>query len=84
MDAVSNDLVSVEDLPWYQEITVTPGETMAIHRKNLKMTQRELGKRLGGKSRQFVSDLEKGRRPILAETAKKLSVILGHNYKRYL
>ena len=57
---------------------------MAIHRKNLKMTQKALGERLGGKSRQYISDMEKGRRTILPETAKKLSVILGHNYKRYL
>lgn len=66
------------------EARTTPGEVMRIYRENHEWTQAELGERLGGVSRQNVSHMEQGRRPISAETAIKLSRLYGIPVERVL
>ena len=66
------------------EARTTPGEVMRIYRENRGWTQAELGEKLGGVSRQNVSHMERGRRPISAETAIKLSRLYGTPVERVL
>ena len=62
----------------------SPGETVEIHRLNLNMTLAELGEAIGKRSKQYVSDIEKGRRKISLDLAKRLGEVLSHNYKTYI
>jgi len=79
-----DELIEITSTDWFNEMKPTPGETVEIHRSNLKMTQAELGKAIGGRSKQYVSDIEKGRRNVSLDLAKRLGEVLGHSYKIYL
>ncbi len=62
----------------------SPGETVEIHRRNSGLSQKELGNTVGGRSKQYISDIERGRRNISPDLARRLGKALGHNYKTYL
>src|SRR5688572_14224623 len=63
---VDHQLVDVFETDWYKtrKQSMTPGKYLRIYRENLGLTQEELGKRLGGLSRRYVSDLENGYRAV--------------------
>ena len=63
---------------------MTQGDYIKIYRENLDLTQAELGKKIGGLTRQYVSDLEKGRRGVSKEMAKKLSTFFNVPIKRFI
>lgn len=69
------EVVNIFDTKWYKDISssLTPGGTLNIYRKNLRLSQTELGKKLEKLSRQKISDMENGRRSISKEVARKLS-----------
>jgi len=69
------DVVGVFDTQWYKEVSsiTTPGDTMRIYRENAGLTRDALRQKLGNLSRQKISDLERGKRNISKEMAKKLS-----------
>ncbi len=79
-----DELIEITSTNWFSEMKPTSGETVEIHRSNLKMTQAELGEALGGRSKQYVSDIEKNRRNISIDLAKRLGEVLDHSYKTYL
>ena len=80
------DYIRIVDTDWFKKIraNITPGEIIKIHRENLGLTQSELGKRLGLLTAQKISDMEKGRRKISKEVAKKLSKIFEVPIERFL
>jgi DNA-binding XRE family transcriptional regulator len=80
------DHIRIIDTDWFKKIraSITPGEIIKIHRENLGLTQSELGKKLGLFSAQKISDMEKGRRKISKEVAKKLSKIFEVPIERFL
>ena len=79
-------LIDVFQSDWYKETKdqMTPGDYIKIYRENKDWTQDELGQKLGGLTRQYISDLENGRRGISKEMAKKLSNIFDVPIKRFL
>jgi DNA-binding XRE family transcriptional regulator len=79
-----DELVEITSTDWFKEMKPGAAETVEIHRSNLKMTQAELGKAIGGRSKQYISDIEKGRRTISLDLAKRLGEVLGHSYKTYV
>jgi len=79
-----DELIEITSTDWFNEMKPSPGETVEIHRSNLKITQAELGEAIGGRSKQYISDIEKGRRNISLDLAKRLGEVLGHSYKTYL
>ncbi len=79
-----DELVEITTTDWFEEMKPSPGETVEIHRLNLNMTQADLGKAIGERSKQYISDIEKGRRNISLDLAKRLGEVLGHNYKTYI
>ena len=79
-----DEFVEITATDWFKDMKPTTGETVEIHRSNLKMTQAKLGEAIGGRSKQYISDIEKGRRNISLDLAKRLGKVLGHNYKTYL
>jgi DNA-binding XRE family transcriptional regulator len=80
------ELVSIFDTKWYQEISrsTSPGETMKIYRENLGLSQTELGKKLGRLTRQKISDMENGKRGISKEVAKRISLAFGVSVDRFI
>jgi DNA-binding XRE family transcriptional regulator len=74
-----------EALPWrlafpeYNEKTL-PGAAMAGARGKEGLTQRELAKRIGVPQR-HISEMERGKRPIGKEMAKKLAKALEIDYR---
>ena len=56
---------------------------ISIHLKAIGITQQELGSKLGNFSRQYISDLEHGRKNISLQVARKLAVIFDKKVDRY-
>lgn len=85
-DENDDDLVNVVETGWYRSIkdTMTPGDTLRVHRETRQLTQAELGKRLGGIPRQQISNMENGSRPISVAMAKRLATIFEVPAERFL
>ena len=79
-----DEFIDIADTDWYKETQVSPGVMVRIHRGNIGLTQAQLGNKIGDKSKQYISDIEKGRRQISLNLAKALGEVLGHNFKSYL
>ena len=86
LDSDKDESVNIFDTPWFKNInkTSTPGESLKIYRQNLKLTQGDLGKKLGGFTKQNISDMENGRRNISKDVAKKLCVLFDVPVERFL
>jgi len=80
------EMVNIFETEWYKKIssTTTPGEVLRIYRENAKLTQEELGRKLGKFSRQKISDMERGKRNISKEVAKKFSLLFQVPVERFL
>lgn len=83
---INDDLVSVEESKWYKDISISmkAGDYIKIYRQNAGLTQKNLGDKLGEVSRQYVSDLENGRRIVSKTIAKKLSVLFKVPIDRFI
>ena len=80
------ELVEITESDWYRSIrpTITPGENMKIYRELHKLTQKELGKKLGNFTRQNISNMENGHRPISKDVAKKLTELFNVSVEKFL
>lgn len=80
------ELVEVIESNWYRSIrpTITPGENMRMYRKLHKLTQEELGRKLGSFTRQNISNMENGHRPISKAVAKKLAEVFDVSVEKFL
>ena len=65
------------------EASETPGKNMRLYRRNVKMTQAQLAEKLGT-TKQAVSNIERGIRPISKKTAKELSKIFNVSADRFI
>jgi DNA-binding XRE family transcriptional regulator len=70
------ELVDVREMNWYKEMKAkeTPGDTLRFYRKLHKLTQEELGRKLGV-PKQKISNMENALKPISRKMAHKLSEI---------
>lgn len=82
----NEETINLFNTEWYQQISSTtfPGDIMRIYRENAGLTQAELGEKLGSFTRQRVSDMERGKRSISKDTAKKMSVLFNVPIGRFL
>ena len=82
----ADELVDIFETDWYRETKakLSPGKSLRIYRKNARMTQAELGKRLGALPKQFVSNMENGIRPISKNMALKLAGIFKTSVARFI
>ncbi len=71
------EYLDLRESSWHKEAKATrkPGDAMKVYRDNFGYSQAELGKMLGGLSRQKISDMENNRRGISKEIAKKLAKV---------
>ena len=81
-----DDLVDVFETDWFKETDskMFPGKNMKIYREIHKMTQEELGEKLGGISKQNISHMERGTRAISKQNAKELSKIFNVPIDRFI
>jgi DNA-binding XRE family transcriptional regulator len=81
-----NKFINAFNSDWYKKTkkNMKPEDYVRIYRENHNWTQAELGDKLGKLSRQYISDLENGRRGISKDIAKKLSVIFDVPVKRFI
>ena len=80
------ELVDVFETEWFKKMDskMTPGKNMRIYREIHKMTQDELGNKLGGISKQNISHMERGIRPISKKTAKLLAILFKVPADRFI
>ncbi len=80
------ELVSVFENEWFKSIDsqITPADNIRIYRENAGLTQTELGKKLGNIPRQNISAMEKGKRGISKEMARKLSEVFKVPVSRFI
>jgi DNA-binding XRE family transcriptional regulator len=81
-----DEAVDVFKTDWYKKISkhMTPGKNMRIYRELNKLTQEQLGEKLGGVTRQNISHMERDVRPISIKVAKKLSHIFKVSVERFI
>jgi DNA-binding XRE family transcriptional regulator len=81
-----DEYVDVFETEWYKKINsqMTSGKNMRIYRQNYKWTQGELGKRMGGVSKQNISHMERDIRPISKKNAKLLAKIFNVPADRFI
>ena len=81
----SDDSVNAMEMEWFKNLECedTPGKNMRFYRKLSGMTQPVLAERLSA-TKQFVSDMENGRKSISKVTAKKLAKIFDVSVARFM
>jgi DNA-binding XRE family transcriptional regulator len=81
-----DELISVFETDWYQNIKkeIQPGETIRFYRKMHGFSQGELGMKIGRFSRQYISNLENGHRPVSKAVAKRLSEVFKISVARFI
>jgi DNA-binding XRE family transcriptional regulator len=86
VDDTDTTMLRAVDTDWYKKIkaSIQPGENMKLYRELHKMTQAELGEKLGGLPRQHISNMERGMRAISLATAKKLSAFFKVSVERFV
>ena len=86
VDDSENTMLRAIDTDWYKKTkaSIRPGENMKLYRELHKMTQAELGEKLGGLPRQHISNMERGMRAISLATAKKLSAFFKVSVERFV
>ena len=85
-DDDGDEYVDITETDWYKERKAnrSPGKAVRVYRDNFGFTQAKLGEKLGGLSRQNVSDMENNRRGISKDIAKKLSKIFKVPVDRFI
>jgi len=80
------ELIEVTKSDWYHSIRgqITPGDNMRIYREIHKLSQEELGRKLGNFSRQNISNMERGRRSISKNVAKTLAELFNVSVEKFV
>ena len=83
---VHQDTVDFRETEWYRETKarITPGDVIRIYRENRGWSRAKFGRLVGGFKRRHISAIEKGRRSVSIETARKLAEVLDINVHRIL
>ena len=85
MDDDGDELIDPTELDFYKEMKAneTPGGNLRFYRKLVGMTQKELSEKLGI-TKQYVSDMENGRRDISRKMAKSLAGLFKVSPVRFI
>lgn len=79
------DFVDFHDTEWFKEVEpeLTHASNLVFYRTLMKMTQTELGEKLGV-NKQVISDMEHERRSISKAMAKELAKIFNVSVDRFI
>jgi len=77
--------VNIFETNWYKQIsaTLTPGDAMKVYRENHGFTLAELSKKLGDLTTEEISEMERNKRRINLDVAKKLSHLFEVPIERF-
>ena len=80
-----SEYVEASTMDWYKEAEKrqTPAKTLRFYRTLNKLTQLQLAEKLGV-TKQFISNMETGQKPISRKTAYLLSEIFGIDAGRFI
>jgi DNA-binding XRE family transcriptional regulator len=86
VDQKDEELIDVTGSEWYRNIkkSISPGDTLRFYREMRGLTQAELGVRIGRFSRQYISNLENGHRPISKAVAIRLAELFEVSVDRFI
>ena len=78
-------MMDVQEMAWYKELKAeeTPGGNLRFYRRLAHMNQTELGSKLGI-SKQLVSNMENGSKPISRNMALKLGALFDVPAGRFI
>ena len=76
--------VTESDWHWSLKWTMSPGESVWVYRQLHEMTQAALGAKLGSLSRQNVSNMEHGHRPVSKAVAKRLAELFNGSVEKVI
>lgn len=81
-----DEYINSFETDWYNEVkeSLTPGDYLKTDRENKGITQNDLGSIIGSFSRQYISDMEHGRKNISLPVAKKLAAYFNRPVNRYI
>ncbi|MCK5579646.1 MAG: helix-turn-helix transcriptional regulator [Candidatus Omnitrophica bacterium] len=81
-----DDYIDIATTEWYKKRNqeMTPGLALKTYRQRDKLTQKQLGQKLGKISCKRISDFENNRRSISKEMAKKFASFFGTSVERFL
>jgi DNA-binding XRE family transcriptional regulator len=82
----SDEYIDAFETDWFKKVSkrLTPAKNIKIYREIHKLTQKDLGKKLGGISPQNISHMEHGIRPISKTNAKKLSGVFKVSIENFI
>ncbi|MDA3810973.1 MAG: helix-turn-helix transcriptional regulator [Spirochaetaceae bacterium] len=77
--------VDIKETDWYKDMekSWTPAKEVRANRNKLQITQEILGEKIG-KKKQYISDIENGRREISLAVAKELGNVFKRDYRIFL
>ncbi len=82
---INEKSVDIETTDWNIKMkdSWTPAKELRANRNKFQLTQTELGEKIG-KGKQYISDLENGRRNINIPVAKLLGEVLQRDYHKFI
>jgi len=89
VEVISNpedELIEAQEALFYKKVMRDrkPGDDMRIYRELHGLTQEQLGKKLGRFTRQHISDMENGARPISKTVARNLAKLFDVSVSRFI
>ena len=77
--------VDIATTDWHKKMEKnwTPAKEVRANRNKFLLNQENLGKKIG-KTKQYISDIETGRRTVTIPVAKALGEVFNRNYHRFL
>jgi DNA-binding XRE family transcriptional regulator len=89
VDIIENEedeLVEIMKTDWYRDMRArsSPGENLRMYRKLHGLSQQELGCKLGRFTRQNISNMERGHRPISKGAVKKIAELFDVNVEKFI
>ncbi|MDH5716789.1 MAG: helix-turn-helix transcriptional regulator [Spirochaetia bacterium] len=78
------EIIIASESKWLQKLIkeTKPQKIVSLYRENRKLSQSELGKKIG-QTGKYISDIENGRRNISIKTAKKLAEVFDISWMRF-
>ncbi|MEA1910970.1 MAG: helix-turn-helix transcriptional regulator [Spirochaetota bacterium] len=85
VEVENEETVDITETDWYKDMTKswTPAKELRANRKKFQLTQGALGEKIG-KKKQYISDIETGRKNIPIAVAKELGKVFNRNYRNFL
>ena len=85
VEVEDEETVYIADTDWYKNTKTswTPAKELRANRNKIQLTQSALGEKIG-KKKQYISDIETGRKNISIFIAKELGEVFNKDYRNFL